>query len=665
MANTYFASTTGSISNIGSISSPWTFAYAKTQLFAGDTLYVRGGTYDATITGMRSGTSWGTPITIANYNGETVWLTPSSGTSVIVMNTSEQYNIIDGINLDSRNQTAVTISLGTGGVAKYNRFQNFEIIGSPLSGFCANICGGESCEFLNLTVHGGGESLGGCGSACANAGIYTGGSNNLIDNCNVYDTSMEGIQIYNGGGGTPTNNRIRHTKVHGVIRSGDSSPGARCTGILISGDSNEVSNCQVYSNGILLGDGGGINVYTGNDNLIVNNTVTGNINYGIKIDGGANRTIVRNNISYNNAGGNYTNSGSSTYHDHNLDDGTDPRFTNAGSDDYTLLSTSVCIDAGTTIAGITDDYAGGSRPRGAAFDIGAYEYGSVPTPPLVGGGGSGSTTSSGIAWTTSLLKCAPSAANGVTVTPNAVAWNNSTYTTVIAAAAADSVIVTVIIWVPDVNADMQGEIDLAVGGAGSEVVKGTVKFGCFAGGPKGEYFGRIELPIGLDCLPSGGRLAVRMRHKTGNTLVWHVAVEYYEKPITGTIPYTTQLLRITPSATDCTTISGQTNWVNGSWTQLVASTASDLVIIGVPWSGNNSGVETEVDLATGASGSEVVKTTLRWASISAFPGWPAVLMLRAPLKILSGQRIAARARHYSPTNFDSIALGLMYYHLPL
>ena len=42
--------------------------------------------------------------------------------------------------------------------------------------------------------------------------------------------------------------------------------------------------------------------------------------------------------------------------------------------DYHIPRTSPCIDSGTTLAEVTDDYEGNPRPMGASTDIGAYEY---------------------------------------------------------------------------------------------------------------------------------------------------------------------------------------------------------------------------------------------------------------------------------------------------
>jgi hypothetical protein len=60
----------------------------------------------------------------------------------------------------------------------------------------------------------------------------------------------------------------------------------------------------------------------------------------------------------------------------------DPLFTNEASSpaDFELQSGSPCIDAGKTIAAVTVDFAGTSRPQGSAYDIGAYE--------TIAGGGS-------------------------------------------------------------------------------------------------------------------------------------------------------------------------------------------------------------------------------------------------------------------------------------
>ena len=71
-ARTFYVSTSGSDRNEGTRSAPWgTLRYAVAQLYAGDKLYLRGGTYtgsantiDSQLGTVRSGTSWQNAITI-------------------------------------------------------------------------------------------------------------------------------------------------------------------------------------------------------------------------------------------------------------------------------------------------------------------------------------------------------------------------------------------------------------------------------------------------------------------------------------------------------------------------------------------------------------------------------------------------------------------------
>lgn len=69
--NCYVAASGGSDSNPGTIGSPWaTLGYADALILAGDTLYIRGGTYtDQHMFVTHSGTA-GNPITIRSYPGE-------------------------------------------------------------------------------------------------------------------------------------------------------------------------------------------------------------------------------------------------------------------------------------------------------------------------------------------------------------------------------------------------------------------------------------------------------------------------------------------------------------------------------------------------------------------------------------------------------------------
>jgi hypothetical protein len=52
----------------------------------------------------------------------------------------------------------------------------------------------------------------------------------------------------------------------------------------------------------------------------------------------------------------------------------DPQFTSVGSHNFQLQSGSPAIDRGLSLSIVLNDFMGTLRPRGAGFDIGAYEY---------------------------------------------------------------------------------------------------------------------------------------------------------------------------------------------------------------------------------------------------------------------------------------------------
>lgn len=179
-------------------------------------------------------------------------------------------------------------------------------------------------------------------------------------------------------------------------------------GIYISENLNE----RVYNNISYNNSGYGIHCWHACSNVVVvNNLVFGNRWGGIVLgdgDAGAgilNNSVVANNISYNNSrygiseyeyfgqrtiGSNnqflnnlvYGNSsGGFSLLEGNIDQNTvtaDPQFVNFqpdGTGDYHLSPTSPAIDAGTSLDAPSTDFDGSSRPQGAGYDIGAYEFG--------------------------------------------------------------------------------------------------------------------------------------------------------------------------------------------------------------------------------------------------------------------------------------------------
>jgi hypothetical protein len=163
----------------------------------------------------------------------------------------------------------------------------------------------------------------------------------------------------------------------------------------------------------------GLNLnYGANTNYIYNNTFVSNLNWtrssgsypaAVSVDGpgDSHSNIIKNNICqdflYECIG---LRSGTGNVADYNckyMSDGStpggqgqqthdiwmqDPKINNAGgskASDYQVASNSPCVDAGESIAEITNDYEGISRPQGTGFDMGAFESryggGNPPSPP--------------------------------------------------------------------------------------------------------------------------------------------------------------------------------------------------------------------------------------------------------------------------------------------
>lgn len=234
-------------------------------------------------------------------------------------------------------------------------------------------------------------------------------SNIVTDNGSV-GNNFQGIHLYGKGAENCGDHCIiRYNKVSG---QGGTSPNA--TGIMIDVDCD---TNEVYYNIVYESQGGGIAIYGATDAEIYNNSVydngqngTGQGEIRIKDDGTdqTTRITVKNNIGYATQAGTYSifidpNSSGNTidvtnnlwystqsyWYVHNVDTGAtlatwngktgvgtdlnnDPLMVNPTTD-FTLQSTSPCINTGTDV-GLTTDYAGNTVPFESIPDMGAYEY---------------------------------------------------------------------------------------------------------------------------------------------------------------------------------------------------------------------------------------------------------------------------------------------------
>jgi hypothetical protein len=421
--NTYYVAKNGSNSNPGTLSQPWlTIQKAANTIVAGDTVYVRSGVYNEYVyigtsppyTG-KSGTATN-PIVYKAYPGEYpiidgTGLSNTGGYSLItVYNVS--YCTIEGFELRNSSKHGIW-AFGTYSNLTLRRMK---IHDTQISGIYiekgSNLLV-DGCEVYNtnsIPVEEQVSLMGVTGFEIKDSIFHNSGKtaldfkqgciNGLVHNNEIYgnNDTTSGIYLDAGYGDRDTDNiKIYNNKIHDLIASA----------ITIGSETSPhhaVTNVDIYNNLIY-------NNYTGfavwpnpftRTFRIINNTFYNNGSeiavYGSDANAGVNlNCIIRNNILVHN--GNYmiyfgSVTGGSPTVDHNqYYDSTgayrfepstligtnyvkaNPLFVNPPVD-FRLQAGSQAINAGSaTIAPLTD-YAANPRPQDAAYDIGAYEYGS-------------------------------------------------------------------------------------------------------------------------------------------------------------------------------------------------------------------------------------------------------------------------------------------------
>ena len=372
---------------------------------SGDTLEIGGGTYDECIEdfgphAVPGGQSWSLPTTIKNKPGETVWLkrtTPCAG-GLIEMD-FRQYIIIDGINVDAIQPDGFNPwTFGIGTAAAHIRFQNLEIMHARDNA----MLNGSFNEMINVNTHHAGVPF--CPSEVGCHGIYWSGTDGLIHNVVSHDNNCMGIQMTSELGGVVNNTTQYSTFYNNGCTGIISHPNNRVIGNVVYGNYlgiHVTSNVLVYNNTVYdnnFNGGSGVGIWPNGEGIQLSNNIslghtwdilnqeTGNISYAANICAQVNAPFTIGCTSGSTASA---------------------LFVNAGAADFHLRSGSPAIDAGVTLALVTQDRDGVPRPQppGGAYDIGAYERTGTATggttlsasPTSVAPGGTITATWSGIA----------------------------------------------------------------------------------------------------------------------------------------------------------------------------------------------------------------------------------------------------------------------------
>jgi hypothetical protein len=361
----YYIAPNGSDAAAGTKASPWkTVNFASAKLSAGGTLYARGGTYygQAGYIWHSSGTSVA-PITFKNYPGETPvfdgqWGDTGTGGDFLVFS-NNSWIVVDSITAQH-----FADQYGNGTI-------DFNTSLGPVNNIII-----QNCTLLDNGSH-----------PAQDHHIYlAGGATNItIRNNTFIRASGSAVQAYH----TPA---VSGIKIYNNVMIGGKLNCSQST-------SNSCSTTATETWGIIIGDASNVDIY--------NNTIYGmqrgiDFNYGTNAAGSF---IIRNNLivnstefglrvvslyvpyvssNYNDFYGNATdvvwNSSywtlaqfkANTSNDYNSISA-NAVFVTAGSD-FHLKSTSPAIDKGTATNAPLTDFDGTTRPQGAGYDMGAYEY---------------------------------------------------------------------------------------------------------------------------------------------------------------------------------------------------------------------------------------------------------------------------------------------------
>jgi hypothetical protein len=408
-AATYWVSTSGSDNNnCLDTTTPQTTGAKRTinagiacAAAAGDTLYIRGGTYSEPLddqTAWGSGTS-ARPITIAAYTGESVTmrLQPrSAGVGITsfqgVNNHAIDYITIDGIAFDQSDMGNNCFTLnGTQNITiKNGRMYNCHG-GCGLSFSASN---GQSREAFNVLVSHMELDHNGDAFPCSSNicyGAYWSTHDSILENSDIHDNGGFGVQIYREGGGAD-NNILRNNKFHhngtccrnfGNETGGVCGNTCSCTGTIVGAGRGD----QIYNN-LFYDDFQGLVLSTGgvNATLAYQNTIYGNQNVGLWLN--SPNSTVKNNIAYNNGTNIEANNLSGVTRDYNLCNSTDtnlgctisgdPRFVQPQTGDFHLGIGSAAINCCPRIPSVPTDAEGTNRTDPTA--AGALEF-VAPGPP--------------------------------------------------------------------------------------------------------------------------------------------------------------------------------------------------------------------------------------------------------------------------------------------
>jgi hypothetical protein len=414
-SNVYYVAKNGSDSYPGTVNQPWlTIQKAANTIVAGDTVYIKAGTYSERVIPKNSGTT-GSYITYKNYGSDVVYINAGSNIENIYGNRKNYLQFI-GLRLTGTTTYGINIS-----GSSYIILKNLYLANSKSCGILgygtASYVTIDGCEVTKTNTKATDEGISlayinnfeikNCmvhditASGRVGIDVKHGCSNGSIHDNEVYNVSSAGIYL-DAHGQTISNVSIYNNKIH----DNDNNWGIQ---IFDEVGSSSVTGLSIYNN-LIYNNRGGIGIlfnasdtynfkiinntlYNTDDGTIVNIYIAPSYSY-------LKSCVVRNNIIYSlnrdRYGIKYTdyskggvtidhnlfyNSGGSWISGNRLGTSyvtSDPLFTNKTGYDFALTSSSPAKDKGSSTSAPSFDYNNITRPQGTTHDIGAYEYGNNP-----------------------------------------------------------------------------------------------------------------------------------------------------------------------------------------------------------------------------------------------------------------------------------------------
>ena len=340
-----YVATTGSDSNPGTKARPFkTINKAASVAKASTTVHVAPGTYNGNVTTKLSGTS----TAKIRFVSDTKWGAKiiGSGKEVMWLNNGSHVEI-NGFDISGPGRLGIQ-NMGSNTLVTNNRVHHITLSGGCTGSGGAGIVNANYSSSAGSISGNGVHDIGKPGGCNGVQGIYSSNKGSKILNNIVYRASAYGIHLWHAA----TDSTIANNT---VFANGSSGMG----GGIVTGVGDKPGNIQLKNTKVI-------------NNIVYKNPRQGISQYcysGQSCIGSGN--VTANNLVYGNGSAISLRVGSAT--------GTinaDPKFVSynpTGTGDYRLQSSSPAVNKGIKNYAPTVDIAGALRPKGGAWDIGAYE----------------------------------------------------------------------------------------------------------------------------------------------------------------------------------------------------------------------------------------------------------------------------------------------------